>query len=211
MIYSDRIQRLLYQVDWNAKEARDILQDLVIESWGEAERSRMVDKTGLRKKGTHSVWGQRRMPSEVNTELQRVYVEQVLGQVRHENELLNHRMTWLWALQGLLFNALGLLREEIALRYVICVVGMITCFSVWHGLRGGSESLKGLNKCAKELGCCLWECVHVKWDKVSCCELTHVEDKSWVLLPWNFLPLFLLGVWLVIAIYTGVFFGLPKP
>jgi len=55
----DRTQRLLYQVDWDAEQARDILEDLVSESWGEAEGIGVVDETGFLKKGTHSVGVQR--------------------------------------------------------------------------------------------------------------------------------------------------------
>jgi len=55
----DRTQRLLYQVDWDADEARDILQDLVTETWGEEEGIGVIDETGFLKKGTHSVGVQR--------------------------------------------------------------------------------------------------------------------------------------------------------
>jgi SRSO17 transposase len=51
----DRTQRLLYQDQWDAEEARDILQELVKETLGEEEGIGIVDESGFLKKGTHSV------------------------------------------------------------------------------------------------------------------------------------------------------------
>jgi SRSO17 transposase len=51
----DRMQRLLYQANWDADAARDRLQAYVIESFGEAEGIGVLDETGFLKKGKHSV------------------------------------------------------------------------------------------------------------------------------------------------------------
>lgn len=51
----DRTQRLLYQDQWDADAARDILQELVKERLGDEEGIGVVDETGFLKKGTHSV------------------------------------------------------------------------------------------------------------------------------------------------------------
>jgi SRSO17 transposase len=51
----DRMQRLLYQVPWDADAARDRLQHFVIETFGDPEGIGVVDETGFRKYGTHSV------------------------------------------------------------------------------------------------------------------------------------------------------------
>jgi len=50
----DRMQRLLYRVPWDAEAARDRLQQLVIETFGDEEGIGVVDETSLVKKGTHS-------------------------------------------------------------------------------------------------------------------------------------------------------------
>jgi SRSO17 transposase len=55
----DRTQRLLYRVDWDADAARDLLQDFVIETFGDADGIGVVDETGILKKGTGSVGVQR--------------------------------------------------------------------------------------------------------------------------------------------------------
>jgi len=51
----DRMQRLLYQVPWDADAARDRLQRFVIETFGDQEGIGVVDETSFVKKGTHSV------------------------------------------------------------------------------------------------------------------------------------------------------------
>jgi SRSO17 transposase len=51
----DRMQRLLYRVPWDAEEARDRLQQFVIETFGDEEGIGVVDETSFRKKGTHAV------------------------------------------------------------------------------------------------------------------------------------------------------------
>jgi SRSO17 transposase len=55
----DRTQRLLYRADWDADAARDILQDVVRETFGDPEGIGVVDETGVIKKGRGSVGVQR--------------------------------------------------------------------------------------------------------------------------------------------------------
>jgi SRSO17 transposase len=55
----DRTQRLLYQDQWDADAARDMLQSLVKENLADEEGIGVVDETGFLKKGTHSVGVQR--------------------------------------------------------------------------------------------------------------------------------------------------------
>jgi SRSO17 transposase len=49
------MQRLLYRVPWDAEEARDRLQQFIIERFGEKEAIGVLDETGIPKKGTASV------------------------------------------------------------------------------------------------------------------------------------------------------------
>jgi SRSO17 transposase len=55
----DRMQRLLYRVDWDAEAARDRLQQFVSEHFGDAEGIGVVEETGFLKKGAASVGVQR--------------------------------------------------------------------------------------------------------------------------------------------------------
>src|SRR5207249_2814090 len=55
----DRMQRLLYHAHWEADAARDILQQFVSETLGDADAIGVVDETGFLKKGQASVGVQR--------------------------------------------------------------------------------------------------------------------------------------------------------
>jgi SRSO17 transposase len=55
----DRTQRLLYRADWDADAARDVLQQFIIETFGDPEGIGVVDETGFLKKGIASVGVQR--------------------------------------------------------------------------------------------------------------------------------------------------------
>jgi SRSO17 transposase len=50
----DAMERLLYQVDWDAEAARDILEQFVTQTFGDPEAIGVVDETGFLKKGDQS-------------------------------------------------------------------------------------------------------------------------------------------------------------
>jgi SRSO17 transposase len=50
----DATQRLLYRAHWKAEDARDVLQEYIIEVFGEPEGIGVVDETGFIKKGRYS-------------------------------------------------------------------------------------------------------------------------------------------------------------
>jgi len=51
----DATQRLLYRAEWDADAARDLLQQFIIERFGDDDGIGVVDETGFIKKGTRSV------------------------------------------------------------------------------------------------------------------------------------------------------------
>lgn len=55
----DAMERLLYRVPWDAEAARDILEQFMIETFGDPEAIGTVDETGFLKKGAKSVGVQR--------------------------------------------------------------------------------------------------------------------------------------------------------
>ncbi len=89
---------------------------------------------------------------------------------KHENELLNHRLTWMWVIQGILFTAFC---SNSAAKYdhYICIVGIISSFSIGLSLLNGTEALDSLhgNGAGRRL--------------LS------------LLFPWSLLPLFMACVW----------------
>src|SRR3954467_13544460 len=59
--------------------------------------------------------------------------------IKHEGDLVNHRISWLVTLQGLLFAALGFgWQTNKVLIGIIGALGIATSFSTWTVLRLGS-------------------------------------------------------------------------
>ena len=122
--------------------------------------------------------------------------------VQHENELINHRLTWLAALQGFLFAALGLLIKDsvpIGLVIAVCIVGLGSSLSVAYSLYWSSRALDPLNHRAGQLGQQL--------------DLDLGQPETWLdrfarrfscLHPWRFLPLLFVVVWMSISIAFAV-------
>jgi hypothetical protein len=127
----------------------------------------------------------------------------ILEQVRHENGLLNDRMTWMWLLQGFLFASLGLVVSGSAARFValmVCLVGVVSCVSIGCSLVIGARLLNSLNgranQLSEEIDTRLGLCPTV---------VTVTLRRCWgFLLPWNMLPWFLAAVWLALAVYAAL-------
>lgn len=58
------------------------------------------------------------------------FAEITRSMIEHENALLNHRMTWMWTLQGLLATAAAFAwREDVSLLWLICAFGALSSAS----------------------------------------------------------------------------------
>lgn len=89
----DQTQRLLYQVPWNVEAARDILQEFVIEQFGDPDGVGIVDETSFVKKGTHSV-GVQRQYCGVAGKRENCQVATVLSYAsRHGQAFLDRRLS----------------------------------------------------------------------------------------------------------------------
>ncbi len=127
----------------------------------------------------------------------------VSAQVQHENELLNHRLTWMWTLQGLLFAAYGFLSRESIEKFTattVCVVGIVSCISIGYSLLVGVKVLDIINPVANDLR----KDIDTRLDRVP----TGISGKPsfWAFLfPWIILPWFMAGTWLVLLVYTLAF------
>ena len=115
--------------------------------------------------------------------------------VRHENELMNHRVLWLRTLQGLLFTALGFAWEKAdayALIYVFCATGAVVAISSQTVLNGAHQAIDQLRQ--------WWEknrpADYHGPDVLGCSSPSKLV--VW-LLPWRTLPGIFAAAWLVIA------------
>jgi hypothetical protein len=67
--------------------------------------------------------------------------------VKHENDLVNQRLTWFITIQGLLFAALGFAwgtPDARPLIFVFCGLGMLTAVSSAFALWGAAAAIEGL-------------------------------------------------------------------
>lgn len=121
------------------------------------------------------------------------YAEDIRTTIRHENELINHRISWMATFNGFLFTALGFVwgkPDGKALTYMLAGVGIATCVSAYFSLHLATTALGRLRK--------LWADKEIKdadvppvsgWDQPL--------GLRW-LLPWNTLP------WVFAAAWAGI-------
>ena len=73
------------------------------------------------------------------------YVGVIRQMIQHEDDLLNHRLTWMWTLEGLLFGAVGFMwKESVAPLIAIATVGLFSCISVGYSLDSGLRAVRDL-------------------------------------------------------------------
>jgi hypothetical protein len=142
------------------------------------------------------------MAESTSLEHLQVRLTDILEQVRHENGLLNDRMTWMWLLQGFLFASLGLVMGESATRFVavmVSLVGVVSCVSIGCSLIIGARLLDSLNGRANQLS----EEIDAKLGLCPMALTGRLRHRWCFLLPWNMLPWFLASVWLALAVYAA--------
>lgn len=69
--------------------------------------------------------------------------------IRHENTLINHRITWFSTLQGLLFTALAFSwdkKDAAGLSYVFAVLGILLSISTFYSMRASLAAIKALRE-----------------------------------------------------------------
>ena len=124
------------------------------------------------------------------------YAAIIRSMIEHENTLLNHRMTWMWTLQGLLFAAVGFMWEiHDLLVLLICAFGLCSCISVGVSLKSAVRAIGSLLKD--------WD------DRLSAGGSYHGPPvigspgvSGWLeanLKPWHILPWLTAGVWILLA------------
>jgi hypothetical protein len=65
--------------------------------------------------------------------------------VRHEDGLLNQRLTWMWTLQGALFAAASVFwSKDCRVVVLIACIGLLSCVSIGYSLVRGLRAIHGL-------------------------------------------------------------------
>ena len=114
--------------------------------------------------------------------------------IQHENELVNHRLTWMTAGQGLLFTALAFIwNKHPLLILVISIVGFLSCISYGYVMYFSDKAITSLiRKIEENTG--------QKIDEIYPPVIGYA-GKSWVwLLPWRFIPWLFGFAWLSVVL-----------
>lgn len=128
------------------------------------------------------------------------YADSLREMVRHENELTNHRLTWMATLNGLMLTGLGFIwgkpydKQVIA---VFCILGIIVCFSGFLSLQIAEDSKFELLR--------LWKEKNISSDMIPpIFAWARVHPLIRPLLPWKVLPWALIASWVILFIVNIV-------
>jgi len=121
----------------------------------------------------------------------------------HENELQNHRMTWLLTIQGLFMGALAFAWDKSDARmliFVFCGLGFLMSLTFWEGMRISKQAQRDLRS---------------EWDKKRALvpsyqgpDIVGYRSPQKGILkyirPWRFLPFIFMVGWGLIAFLNGL-------
>ena len=112
------------------------------------------------------------------------YSAEIRNLIKHENELISHRLGWLMATQSLLYVALAFFWSQgFEGVIIIALVGIFSCLSFGFALSFADKAIKQIRgKYTKELS-------KKGKDEEDYPPVIGYEGASYpFLLPWNFLP-----------------------
>lgn len=114
--------------------------------------------------------------------------------IRHEDNLTNHRISWLNTIQGLLFAALGFAWDkEVYLVYLLCWLGVVVAITSGVALH-----------CSREAGERLYKGFRRNKQELWYPDVVGYWDESWYIRygsPWLVLPILFLITWVGIFIF----------
>lgn len=127
------------------------------------------------------------------------YASTMRVMVRHENDVSNHRTTWLMVTQGILFTAVSAVIKEVPwAAAAIAVIGILITISIGHSLKNSYESRKYL----KDLWRRRVEDREYKSDEILPLDGGYPGNNAitW-LLPGNFIPKVVIAAWFLLLVY----------
>ncbi len=137
--------------------------------------------------------------TEINKKADQAEAALVRDLIKHENELINHRITWLASFQGFLFAALALAsnsaRGDLVV-YALAIVGTFVAISSFLGIRDATLAIRKTRT---------W------WDEnridtyygPDVVGLRGQDTSFGPLKPWHFVP------WLFAFMWVGIVWFFP--
>ncbi len=136
------------------------------------------------------------MTNSIDCDRANQYLGSIREMIRHEDQLLNQRLTWMWILQGLLFNSAGFLwtSKDVPV-IIIAFVGLSSCITIGYSIKRGMLAIVELLKIAKE---------YKESIEIDCRVPPTIGSRSkaieW-LLPGNSLPWIMGLAWCALIIF----------
>lgn len=127
------------------------------------------------------------------------YAATLRALIRHENDVTNHRTTWLMVTQGLLFTAVSAVIKDVPwAAAVVALVGILVTVSIGHSLKNSYDSRRYF----KDLWRKRVEDRGYKMEEVLPLDGGYPGNNAitW-LLPGNFIPKVVIGAWLLLFAY----------
>lgn len=117
--------------------------------------------------------------------------------IRHEDDVIDQRFTWLCQIQGFLFTALALAWKEPTAHYLVlllCLVGIAVAITTWFALRSAWQGVEKLLK--------WWDEKVKSTGYVGPVVFARRVDDRWTshLRPWNILPLIFSLAWGIVLV-----------
>lgn len=127
-----------------------------------------------------------------NIEIRR---SEIAAQAKVENELINHRMTWLASIQGFLFAAIAFawnVESARSIVYVVALVGFFTAVSIGYAVHRANSAIDRLSA--------YWDTIKPKeFNGLDVEGVRSSSGLSW-LMPGAFIPPMLACCWVAILV-----------
>ena len=120
--------------------------------------------------------------------------ERICERIKQENELINHRLTWLGAFQGLLLASLAFAWDKSDAKMIIVVLGILGILVAISVGIGTCRANGSINNCNAE-----WD--RIRPNEYSGLDIEGVRSQSgyfWWLMPGYFVPWAFAAAWIAI-------------
>ena len=136
--------------------------------------------------------------TNINNSDAKDYIDTIRAMIRHEDILRNNRLTWMWALQGLMMTAVSILWDKSSHAVLLTgLTGIVSSLSIWASLRICNQAIEKLQgSLANEIP------VEILSQHPPVIGLNAAAN---IILPWNLLPGFFALTWSALVIVQYYF------
>jgi hypothetical protein len=117
----------------------------------------------------------------------------VRSMIQHEDDVLNHRLVWMLAVQSLLVTALGIFwGKEVLASWTIISFGLVSNLSFMYSLSVSHNAIEDLKK--------KWKNKFPDDDPKDLPTLQSDPNCKVMFMPWKLLPILVFLMWFILGI-----------